>query len=153
MCPNDPANRSGNAVYICVDHKNPIEFSGAIYQKNRRLGLPCQSVGQLIQNMDLMFDAIGYPAASVKYRTFGKQNANANQEGAKDMAESTHIEFTEEMLSGKHATFIVQIQYRQNATWQGQIVWAEKNETKYFRSALELIKLIDSALEETPEQQ
>ena len=57
------------------------------------------------------------------------------------------------MLSGKHATFIVQIQYRQNATWQGQIVWAEKNETKYFRSALELIKLIDSALEETPEQQ
>ncbi len=43
------------------------------------------------------------------------------------------------------ATFIVQIQYRQNATWQGQIVWKEKDETKKFRSELELIKLIDSA--------
>lgn len=51
--------------------------------------------------------------------------------------------------AGEKATFVVQIQYRQNATWQGRVVWAEKNEAKQFRSALELIKLIDSALEET----
>lgn len=45
------------------------------------------------------------------------------------------------------ATFIVQIQYRQNATWQGQIHWKEKDEDRLFRSELELIKLIDSAAE------
>ena len=28
---------------------------------------------------------------------------------------------------GKEGTFIVQVQYRQNATWQGQVLWAEKN--------------------------
>ena len=47
---------------------------------------------------------------------------------------------------GKKGTFIVQVQYRQNATWQGQVVWAEENRKEYFRSALELLKLIDSAM-------
>ena len=53
------------------------------------------------------------------------------------------------MCGRKKATFIVQVMYRQNATWQGQVVWSEKNETRQFRSALELIKLIDSAAEES----
>lgn len=43
------------------------------------------------------------------------------------------------------ATFILQIMFRQNATWQGTIKWVEKQETLHFRSALELIKIIDSA--------
>ena len=47
---------------------------------------------------------------------------------------------------GRKGTFIVQVQYRQNATWQGQVVWAEENRKEYFRSALELMKLIDSAM-------
>lgn len=44
-------------------------------------------------------------------------------------------------------TFVVHVQYYENATWQGEVVWAEKNKTEKFRSALELLKLIDSALE------
>ena len=50
---------------------------------------------------------------------------------------------------GDKGTFVVQVQYRQHATWQGKVLWAEKNETKQFRSALELLKLIDSALDES----
>ncbi len=41
-------------------------------------------------------------------------------------------------------TFLVKILYRQNQSWQGEVVWAETNERRYFRSALELIRLIDS---------
>ncbi|MDL2224917.1 hypothetical protein LJC20_01745 [Eubacteriales bacterium OttesenSCG-928-M02] len=52
---------------------------------------------------------------------------------------------------GAKATFVVQIQYQQNATWQGTVVWADKDIQKPFRSALELIKLIDGALEEENE--
>ncbi len=47
----------------------------------------------------------------------------------------------------KKATFVVQVQYRQNSTWQGQVVWSEKNQSKPFRSSLELIRLMDSAME------
>lgn len=45
-------------------------------------------------------------------------------------------------------TFVVQILNRQNATWQGVITWTEGRQTQSFRSALEMIKLIDSALAE-----
>ena len=43
-------------------------------------------------------------------------------------------------------TFIVKVEYSQNTTWQGQVVWAEKNKSVRFRSALELIKLMDEAI-------
>ena len=46
-------------------------------------------------------------------------------------------------------TFVVHVQYLENSTWQGEIVWAEKNESLKFRSALELLKIMDSALATT----
>lgn len=51
-------------------------------------------------------------------------------------------------LVGHKASFIVRVTSRQNATWQGSISWTERGVTKHFRSALELIKLIDSTLDE-----
>ena len=51
-------------------------------------------------------------------------------------------------LVGHKASFIVRVTSRQYATWQGSISWTERGVTKHFRSALELIKLIDSALDE-----
>lgn len=51
-------------------------------------------------------------------------------------------------LVGHKASFIVRVTSRQNATWQGSISWTDRGVTKHFRSALELIKLIDSALDE-----
>ncbi|QIB70677.1 hypothetical protein Ami103574_03800 [Aminipila butyrica] len=49
---------------------------------------------------------------------------------------------------GQKATFILQIKFRQNASWQGTVQWVEKKQELNFRSALELIKIIDSACEE-----
>ena len=43
-------------------------------------------------------------------------------------------------------TFIVKVEYCQNGTWQGKVVWAEENKTERFRSMLELIKLMDEAM-------
>lgn len=45
-------------------------------------------------------------------------------------------------------TFVVDIKCRQNHTWQGTVNWVEQKKTLPFRSALELIKLMDSAMEE-----
>ena len=56
----------------------------------------------------------------------------------------------EQMEKGKKkhtGTFVVQVSHCDNATWQGEVTWAEANKKKSFRSALELIRLIDGALE------
>ena len=43
---------------------------------------------------------------------------------------------------------MVEVQYRRNATWQGTVRWLDGNKTERFRSTLELLKLMDSALNE-----
>lgn len=44
------------------------------------------------------------------------------------------------------SSFIVNVTHRQNATWQGTVTWVDENRTQSFRSALELMFLIDSAV-------
>lgn len=44
------------------------------------------------------------------------------------------------------ATFIIDIKSKENHSWQGKLTWVETTKVVNFRSALELIKIIDSAL-------
>ena len=48
----------------------------------------------------------------------------------------------------RNGTFIIQVKYTEKETWQGKVTWAEKNKSQYFRSALEMLKLMDKALTE-----
>ncbi|MDO4540774.1 MAG: hypothetical protein Q4B48_06725 [Syntrophomonadaceae bacterium] len=48
---------------------------------------------------------------------------------------------------GDKGTFVVSIQFRQNASWQGTLQCVDARKTQRFRSELEMIKLIDSALQ------
>jgi len=47
---------------------------------------------------------------------------------------------------GKLATLELKILFRQNASWQGKLLWKERKQEQHFRSVLELIFLMDSAL-------
>lgn len=47
----------------------------------------------------------------------------------------------------KTETFIIKVMDQQNATWQGSVIWVDEQREQYFRSTLELLKLIDGALE------
>lgn len=49
-------------------------------------------------------------------------------------------------VTNKHGTFIVKVDRCQNESWQGRVVWADEDRVEHFRSALELIRLIDKAL-------
>ena len=52
----------------------------------------------------------------------------------------------DELARGKAATFEMRVLFRQHASWQGELRWLEKGARQSFRSALELITLMDSAL-------
>lgn len=51
------------------------------------------------------------------------------------------------MSAKKEETFLIRIQDCQNATWQGSILWAERQQKINFRSTLEMISLIEEALQ------
>jgi len=56
------------------------------------------------------------------------------------------------MASGsKKCSFVVQVLDTQNQTWQGTVTWLNGKHTESFRSLLELIKLMDSAVNSAQE--
>lgn len=94
---------------------------------------------RLLLLMEDMMDRMDIPQASIRSRRFGK--------GPK-LAESATM--TQQLLPRPNqeaiATFEVKVLFRQGASWQGKLVWVEEDEERTFRSALELVKLLDSAL-------
>jgi hypothetical protein len=50
------------------------------------------------------------------------------------------------------ASFVVDIKRSENASWQGTVTWIESNETVPFRSAMELIRLMDAVVEKDKKQ-
>ena len=51
-----------------------------------------------------------------------------------------------ELLGKSNQSFVIEVKCRQNHTWQGTILWVEGKKKQNFRSALELIRLMDSTL-------
>ena len=51
-----------------------------------------------------------------------------------------------ELTRGAKATFEMRVLFRQHASWQGELLWLEQSDRQNFRSVLELITLMDSAL-------
>lgn len=43
-------------------------------------------------------------------------------------------------------SFVVEVKSQENHSWQGTITWVEGKRKEHFRSALELIRLMDSTL-------
>ncbi|MCI8319438.1 MAG: hypothetical protein HFH02_00020 [Dorea sp.] len=53
---------------------------------------------------------------------------------------------------GDMGTFVVRVQHRQHSSWQGRVTYLEEDRTVYFRSALELMKIIDGVLCDTEQR-
>ncbi|MCI9263720.1 MAG: hypothetical protein HFF06_04025 [Oscillospiraceae bacterium] len=49
--------------------------------------------------------------------------------------------------TGELATFDIRILFRQNSSWQGSVLWQEGDREESFRSVLELVLLMDSAMD------
>ncbi|MEG2506788.1 MAG: hypothetical protein RR986_04585 [Longicatena sp.] len=45
-----------------------------------------------------------------------------------------------------NTTFIIEMKSCDNHSWQGILTWVEAKKSKSFRSALELVKMIDSVM-------
>lgn len=132
-----------NKIYVCVDAYDGSAMDGRVFHEYVDGVNQFSGIKDLLTLMEDFMDEMRFPAASTDSRFFGKAKNYEELKGANKMAKEEIV--VENKGNGKKATFIVQVQYRQNATWQGSIKWVEQDEEQMFRSALELIKIIDSA--------
>ena len=138
-----------NLMSICIDEMTDNDFRGQLWHQLDTTPIYFHGVTDLLFRMEELYDEWNFPQRSTNCRSFLRSEDTPDErsdnitKGKKEM--SLH---NIQDKRGKQGTFIVQVQYRQNSSWQGQVVWAEQNRKEHFRSALELLKLIDSAMNE-----
>ena len=120
---------------VCVDSYEEGVPKGRFYNPYMSSERSFQSLTQFIQGMENTLETMDFPKAFTAARTFAP--LPAQPEGQPPG----------EPRAGEQATFKVRILFRQNASWQGSVTWLEGKREQSFRSALELILLMGSALE------
>lgn len=152
-----------NLVNLCMDSYSIEQQKGRIYHLYSHAPVTFCSLPEAFKKMDTLYDYIDFPQASTRIRSFlvsGRKRTmndirhDREAEWMEDRKrEVREVAALEKMLKhrGTEATFIIRVKYRQNSSWQGEITWVDGKKKEYFRSALELMKLLDSALESEKE--
>lgn len=151
-----------NGIVLCADGCSGHIFRGRFYHLYSKEPIVFNNQDQLIFGMEKFYDSIRFPHPANNVRSFAETGKNIhNKNSGGDSRESRQLRMNnlmkkrekvmdEQELLSKHGdlgSFIIRVQQRQNSTMQGKVTWVEKNKTAFFRSAWEMIRLIDSALE------
>ena len=138
-------------ITVCVDSGEPSRMSGRIYHRYSQQPITFMWVEGVFFSIEKMMVEWEYPQSTLEMRIFAP--SSHHQRWMQGIA-------IQAMNDPRAHTGVVthlegHVKYRQNATWQGTVTWADKNKQQNFRSALELIKLMDSAMDESlpPEQE
>jgi len=121
---------------VCIDSYENGVLAGRIYNPFCEEGIAFHSTIGFLKKMDSMLEKMNFPQSFSVNRVFRPIQ-------------------TEEAVTvpgagprnGKLATFSISILFRQNASWQGAVSWLDEGREESFRSVLELLLLLDSALE------
>ena len=153
-----------SVIRVCVDEYHESGWQGRIYTRLQESGISFRNMEEMLHISGTIWDAIGFPQESTIGREFTERHEHQSKfsnkvefkiaypnDGKRDKIKVEVSEEDMDKKNGEQGTFIVRIRYRQNATWQGHVTWVEENKTVPFRSALELIRLIDSTQDEVEE--
>ena len=126
--------RESGISIICVDRYEEEIPEGRIYNQQYPGGVYFRGVMDFLKTMEHIMELSCQITAGV-VRTF-----------ASSPAADVRVPESSRSHEGACATFTVRILFLQNASWQGSISWLEGYKEESFRSVLELLLLMDSAL-------
>jgi len=130
------------AMLVCVDGCDEHGvMSGRIYNPYLKDGRSFFGIMEFIRITEDLLNELKLPQAFAEARTFGT--------AAEFPASSPPVDSPQE---GKLGTFALRVLFRQNASWQGSVTWLEGGKEEHFRSALELMHLLSSAVSGREEQ-
>ena len=135
-----------NGIVLCISQKNQGVVKGRLYHGYSREGIPFYGYEEIIKAAETFFNELGFPHMGTSDRDIsGRTYWYRKKEGM------TRVMKDEELLGqhGDMGTFVIRVQHRQHSSWQGRVTYLDKDQTVSFRSALELIKIIDSTLDDT----
>ena len=136
-----------NMVMVCVDGVENGDIYGRYFHRYKKEETFFPDSATLIIEMERFYDAIGYPQAATKTRKFMERERE--KVPAKEHMTVIYDSQTLMQFRGKLATFLVGVISRQNASWQGDVVWMEQKIRKHFCSDMELVVFVDDAVKKS----
>lgn len=128
-------NEMRNTV-LCVDGYENREMCGRMYNPFLGDELIFESMMEFLITLESLLDEMSFPQQFSARRIFSDVSYDMRK-----TSESCREN------NGKIATFHIAVLFRQNSSWQGTVTWMETGKQDGFRSALELLFLMDSALQ------
>jgi len=126
-----PENRK---TIVCIDSYEDGVFQGRFYGADQE-EQSFRSLSQFLVMMDDMLEQNQTPQSYTTPRSFSTLLQPTSSFGTSGG-----------IRRGVRATFELQILFRQHTSWQGVVLWQDQRREQSFRSVLELILLMDSAL-------
>lgn len=125
---------TSSRILVRVDSYAEGQMRGKLYSPYIGKGVAFSDFVDMVNKMDGIFDLIGYPIASMEYRSFAG--------GARPDEADLEKQLDGETLAEGGDVFTVHVQMRQNADWQG-VASRGAGAPVPFKSTMELLKIID----------
>ena len=119
---------------VCVDSYSGGVMKGRFFDPWQEMEA-FSSLSQFLIRMEQFLDQRQQPQSDTEVRTFSSFLETSAPEGSPSG-----------IRRGEQATFELQILFRRHSSWQGTLHWRETGMEQSFRSVLELVILMDSAL-------
>ena len=136
-----------NMVMVCVDGVENGDIYGRYFHRYKKEETFFLNSAMLFSEVERFYDAIGYPQAATRTRNFIERERE--KVPAKEHMTVIYDSETLMQFRGKLATFFVGVTSRQNASWQGEVVWMEQQIRKHFCSDMELVVFVDDAVKKS----
>lgn len=143
MTANDPQVKGrhyGEAyrtTLLCVDSYDRCVPEGRLYHPARAEGARFYGIMDFLLKVGTLADDLQLPQSFEVLRTFSPGQTASDWDQDPAAAAFSH---------GDLATFFLRLYFRQHSSWQGTLTWLEGKEERPFRSVLELLHLMNSAL-------
>ena len=121
-------------ITLCLDDYDECCLQGRLYHPAWQQPVVFANAMQLLLAVQSLLDELDFPQSQTELRAFAP---------AKPAIPTCPVDIPQE---GRKATFSLKIIFRQHASWQGSLSWLEKGQEQTFRSVLELLMLLHSAL-------
>lgn len=126
---------SKQTIYVCVDSLEDNVWCGRLYGFEKKEEMAFHSFVDMILMLNQIQDGFSTSTSHAPFRRF-----------LPDTDETSFFPPFETVQPGEKATFLIQILFHENASWQGTVQWFEGKKEENFRSELELIFLMNDAV-------
>jgi hypothetical protein len=127
---------SCQTTMVCVDSWEHNRLTGRIHTPRLPGDLAFCGVLDLLNKLEDLMEGLAVPGSDSAERTF------LPPPGLSQIPPGSS--------EGAVATFAIRILFCQNTSWQGTVTWMEARREGSFRSVLELLLMLSSALTEQP---